>query len=76
MATLSRTAQKLINDSWTDIAFEHLRPGDIYRMFESTGEPVVDNDENKSTTVFKVIGEVFKLPNGVWGIQDEPVYDP
>jgi hypothetical protein len=75
MTTSPRTAQKLINDSWTDIAFEDLRPGDIFRLFESTGEPVVDKEDGKATDTFKAIGEPFLNANNVWEVQDEPVYD-
>lgn len=67
MTTSTRKVQKLTNNSWMDLPFEVFRPGDIYRLFESTGEPVVDSDENKSTTIFKVMGQPFLNANNVWG---------
>ena len=33
------------DQQWKEIPFEQLRKGDTFRMFESTGEPVLD--ENK-----------------------------
>ena len=75
MTASPRTAQKLVNNSWSDLPFEDLRPGDIYRMFEEDGAPVIDKEDNRSTTVFKILGEPFQLPNGIWGVQDESVWD-
>jgi len=68
MTTSPRTAQKLINDSWMDLPFEVLCPGDIYRLFESTGEPVINKDDGRSIIVFKVIGEPFLDANNVWRV--------
>ena len=75
MTTSTRKAEILIAGEWTDIAFEHLRPGDTYRLFEEDGAPVIDKEDNRSTTVFKILGEPFQLPNGIWGVQDESVWD-
>jgi hypothetical protein len=38
------------------------------------GTPVVDENDGRPTTVFKVIGEPFLNANNVWGVQDEPVW--
>lgn len=36
-----RTVQRLEDNNWVDIEFKELRLNDKFRMFESTGEPVV-----------------------------------
>ena len=52
-----------------EIPFEKLKPGDIFQMTESTGEPVL----NEAGTVFnKAISEPF-LKDGVWAIWSLPL---
>jgi hypothetical protein len=49
---------------WHDIEFKELKDGDIYRMFESTGEPVKDNN---GETEFVADSDAFEK-DGVWTI--------
>lgn len=60
-----RKIEVLKNNKWQEINFEHLHKGDIFRMFESTGEPVVDNKGNRH---FKAVSEPYMTPDGVLGI--------
>jgi len=36
-----RIVQSFKNGKWINIVFEDIKKGDIYRMFEPTGEPVI-----------------------------------
>ncbi|MBZ4649251.1 hypothetical protein [Thermosipho sp. (in: thermotogales)] len=38
-----RKVQKFVDGEWRNINFEDLKKGDKFRMFETTGEPVVDD---------------------------------
>lgn len=42
----NRKIQRLRGDLWTDVLFEDLELDDSFRMIESTGE-LVENDEGK-----------------------------
>ena len=46
---------------WLKIPFEQLKPGDVFRMFESSGEPVIGLDGGQ-------IFEVLELPSKLEGI--------
>lgn len=47
METLFRTVEKLNKgDRWVTIAFDMLKPKDVFRMFESDGTPVKDENGN------------------------------
>lgn len=39
-----RSAQLYVNDKWHDAYFEDIRKDDIFRLFESDGSPVYDNE--------------------------------
>lgn len=39
-----RKVELLCNDEWIEIPFSKIREGDIYRVFEVTGEQVLDED--------------------------------
>jgi len=56
------------NETETEIKFEDLTDGMKFKMFESTGEPVLIG----SIDVFTVIGEPY-LTDGVWGVQIKDV---
>jgi hypothetical protein len=44
-----RKVEILRNSSWQEVNFEQLKVGDTFRLFELTGEPVVDH---KGNTIF------------------------
>jgi hypothetical protein len=48
------------NGDWIPITFENLHKGDLFRMFESTGEPVIDD---KGNTDFIAISEPYLSNN-------------
>lgn len=60
-----RTVQVNRNGSWKNIEFSQLSKGDNFRMFEATGEEVVDNNSN---TVFYSTSEPYKNNDGIWTI--------
>lgn len=41
-----RKAEILVNDEWIEVPFLKIKEGDIYRLFEATGEQVLDSDAN------------------------------
>jgi hypothetical protein len=43
-----RKVEKLIDNEWVKINFETLERGDAFRMFEPTGEEVIDDEGKKS----------------------------
>lgn len=47
---------------WLKIPFEQLKQGDVFRMFESSGEPVVGMDGG-------VIFEALENPNKLEGVE-------
>lgn len=64
-----RKVEVFNGDDFEEIPFEKLKPSDIFRMTESTGEPVL----NEAGTVFnKAISEPF-LKDGVWVIWSLPL---
>ncbi len=60
-----RRAEVLVGDKWIDIEFEEIRAGNRFRLFESTGEPVVD-ENGKSEFIAKTDPYITK--DGVYGI--------
>lgn len=46
------------NGEWLPILFSELKNGDTFRMFESTGEPVVGDDND---TIFTAISDTYKI---------------
>jgi len=75
MTTSPRKAEVLFYGGWTDIEFWALRPGDIYRLMEEDGSLVTQTDGDKSTDVLKVVEKPSQLPDGIWAIKDEPIWD-
>jgi hypothetical protein len=73
----TRKVEKLIEGEgvpisfWSPIEFEELKKGDIWRMFESDGTPVVGHD--KKSTVFKANGNPYINEINVWTIESELV---
>lgn len=60
-----RKVQKLNNGIWEDIEFQNLKLGDTFRLFESDGEPVI-NDKGESE--FVTISDLY-LVDGIWAIE-------
>ena len=57
----NRTIQRLRGDLWTYVAFEDLELDDSFRMIESTGE-LVENDEGKF--IYVVTNDPYINENG------------
>ena len=53
------------NGSWKEISFKELNKGDNFRMFEDTGEEVVDQ---KGNVIFYSTSEPYKNEDGFWSI--------
>lgn len=51
---------------WHDIEFKELKNGDIFRMFEPTGEPVLDKNGNWE---FVANCDAYLNKNGIWTIE-------
>lgn len=51
---------------WIEIPFEILRRGDKFRMFEDTGEPVMDGNKNH---IFIATSDPYLTEEGVYGIK-------
>ena len=64
---------------WIEITFDMLREGDIFRLFESVGEPVVDKDGCTAwecyTNPYYMPGEEYGYDEDVLGVQCDPVYE-
>lgn len=63
-----RKTQYLKEGVWVDVGLMDVQVGDIIRMFESTGEPVVDND---GFSQFKVFDEPFHDENNIATVKAE-----
>jgi hypothetical protein len=50
---------------WHDIDFKDIKEGNIFRMFESTGEPVYDN---KGETEFVADCDAYTNIDGIWTV--------
>ena len=61
-----RKVEVLINNEWVERDFAELRKGVKFKMFEPTGEPVVDNE---GETEWIAISDPFKTESGVWAIE-------
>lgn len=51
---------------WHDIEFKELKNGDIFRMFESTGGPVLDKNGNWE---FVANCDAYLNEDGIWTIE-------
>lgn len=60
-----RIVQRKNGELWENIYFQHLKKGDIFRMFEPTGDPVIGN---KNDTEFVADSDVYKNTNDIWQI--------
>ena len=46
MYECTRYAAKIINGRWVDIPFQQIKEGDVFRIFERSGDPVTDQEGN------------------------------
>lgn len=63
-----RKVEELIFGQWSETSIRNLRPGCVFRMFEDTGEEVIDKDGNK---IWVALGDPY-LWMGYWTIYSEP----
>lgn len=63
-----RRVEILRNGQWQEVDFGFIKAGDIFRMFEATGEPVVDNNGNR---LFIAISNPYKTKEGLWVVKIE-----
>lgn len=59
-----RKVEVLRKGKWVEVNFSDLHNGDTFRMFESTGEPVIDDEGNAK---FIATSEPYEY-EGVWAI--------
>lgn len=78
-ATGLRIVQILVRDvegvgSWRTVRMKELRKGDVFRMFNSPGEAVVDSDGNKIWVATEDAhqGCAGAPDEGVWGVSSKP----
>lgn len=58
----------LKTESWENIDMKDVRCGDLIRMFEPDGNPVVGQGEFEGKTTFVATSDA-KLIEGVWGCE-------
>lgn len=63
---LRRVQRRDNNLYWHDIEFEELKDGDTFRMFELTGEPVLDENGNWE---FITNCDAFINDDGIWAVE-------
>jgi len=55
-----RKIEMLENEEWKEVQFQELKSGNVFRMFEPDGKPVVGAiDEFEGTTSWKVIRDPY-----------------
>jgi len=64
-----RTVLKITKTKEEKILFKDLKKGDVFKLFESDGVPVVYNN----TDIFKATSNVFMTADNVWSIDIIPV---
>lgn len=50
---------------WQECEFEQLKEGDMFRLTEPTGEPVVWKGE----TIFHAMGDAYQNEDDIWAIE-------
>ncbi len=69
MTLTTRTVHIFKDSKWTTIPFTNLKVGNIYEMFEDTGEPVLNEDGSAASKV--TMGPHVR--NDVWTVKDVSV---
>ncbi len=65
-----RKVELLCNDEWIEIPFSKIREGDIYRVFEVTGEQVLDEDGHG---IFIAESDAVKVDGpAMYSVRDRP----
>jgi hypothetical protein len=65
-----RKVEILKSGEWKEVAFPDLKDGDIFRMFEPNGDPVISNVDG--TIHWKVAGEPYLNEENIWTVQHIP----
>lgn len=65
MSDVRRTEILTRTQKWKSISFEQLRKGDVFRMFEPTGEPVLDGNKNN---IFYANSDPYLTEEGIYAI--------
>lgn len=60
-----RKCEILKSNDWKEIDFKGLKENNIFRLFEPTGEPVIDED---GSTKFAAECDAYEGENGVWTV--------
>ena len=63
-----RIVERYEDGAWIDISFDELKEGDIFRLFESVGEPVVDDD---GCTTWKAASDVYMVSGKDHGLDED-----
>lgn len=63
-----RKCQTYTAGAWHDIYMKCVKKGDVFRLFEPTGEPVSSN----GITEFEALSDAF-LTDGVWTVTTEGI---
>jgi len=61
-----RKVEVFTDDGWEEIEFENLKVNDIFRMFESDGEPV---EGEKGSHIFIAKSNPYLTEEDVWTIK-------
>jgi hypothetical protein len=64
----SRKCQIYYKDEWFTIPFDHIKAGDVFRLFEPTGEPVLDENGKDAWTA---LSNPYLDEDGTWGVECE-----
>lgn len=65
---MERKTYVLRRGIWEEIHFEHLHKGELFKLYESNGEEVRDQNGN---TIFLTVSEPYLNEQGVWRIDYE-----
>lgn len=63
-----RRVEKHVEGNWEATEMKHLKPGDIFRMFEPDGSPVIQETKNDRLDQWMAKSRPFKNINGIWEI--------
>ena len=64
-----RLVEKYAGGNWFKIDFDSLKKDDIFRMFESTGEPVVGSEGD---TAWICLSDAFEYKE-TYGVESKPI---
>lgn len=64
----TRKTEILYKEEWYRIPFDHVKSGDVFRLIESTGEFVVDEN---GKTEFIATSDPYQNEEGIWTVKCE-----